>query len=100
MFGGDPDKGRRAPCFALLNLTSKVTIFGESGGAFLIDTLLTSYGQNERPPFRGAILQGGQASYPGVCSGLRHLLLLRKPENRRAGTKFNQLEEVDQGARL
>lgn len=47
-FGGDP---------------SKVTIFGESAGAFSIDALLTSYPSNSRPPFRAAILQSGQISY-------------------------------------
>jgi carboxylesterase type B len=47
-FGGDP---------------SKVTIFGESAGAFSIDALLTSYSANSHPPFRAAILQSGQLSY-------------------------------------
>lgn len=41
----------------------KVTLFGESAGAFSIDALLTSYGKNSHPPFRGAILESGQISY-------------------------------------
>jgi len=47
-FGGSPDK---------------VTIFGESAGAFSVDALLTSFPANSTPPFRGAILQSGQFSY-------------------------------------
>lgn len=47
-FGGSPDK---------------VTIFGESAGAFSVDGLLTSYPSNSTPPFRGAILESGQISY-------------------------------------
>lgn len=47
-FGGNPEK---------------VTLFGESAGAFSIDALLTSYGKYSHPPFRGAILESGQISY-------------------------------------
>ncbi|KAK4555192.1 hypothetical protein LTR86_007488 [Recurvomyces mirabilis] len=42
---------------------NKVTIFGESAGAFSIDALLTSYPKSVTPPFRGAILESGQYSY-------------------------------------
>lgn len=42
---------------------SKVTIFGESAGAFSIDAHLTSYPKDSKPPFRAAILQSGQYSY-------------------------------------
>ena len=53
-FGGSPDK---------------VTIFGESAGAFSVDALLTSYPADSSPPFRGAIAQSGQISYsPGGAS--------------------------------
>ena len=41
----------------------KVTVFGESAGAFSVDALLTSFPANSHPPFRGAILQSGQYSY-------------------------------------
>ena len=47
-FGGSPDK---------------VTIFGESAGAFSVDALLTSFPAGSSPPFRGAIAQSGQLSY-------------------------------------
>lgn len=47
-FGGSPDK---------------VTIFGESAGAFSVDALLTSFPAGSNPPFRGAILQSGQITY-------------------------------------
>ncbi|KAK5133457.1 hypothetical protein LTR08_007699 [Meristemomyces frigidus] len=47
-FGGSPDK---------------VTIFGESAGAFSVDAMLTSFPANSTPPFRGAILESGQYSY-------------------------------------
>lgn len=40
----------------------KVTIFGESAGAFSVDALLTSFNTSEAP-FRGAILESGQISY-------------------------------------
>lgn len=50
-FGGSPDK---------------VTIFGESAGAFSVDALLTSYPAGSSPPFRGAILQSGQITYRGT----------------------------------
>jgi carboxylesterase type B len=43
--------------------SSKVTVFGESAGAFSIDALLTSYPKDSKPPFRAAILQSGQYSY-------------------------------------
>lgn len=42
---------------------NKVTIFGESAGAFSVDALLTSYPAGSKPPFRGAILESGQYSY-------------------------------------
>ncbi|SMR46709.1 unnamed protein product [Zymoseptoria tritici ST99CH_1E4] len=42
---------------------NKVTLFGESAGSFSIDALLTSYSKDDRPPFRGAILESGQISY-------------------------------------
>ncbi|QIW96620.1 hypothetical protein AMS68_002138 [Peltaster fructicola] len=42
---------------------NKVTIFGESAGAFSVDALLTSFPANSTPPFRGAILESGQYSY-------------------------------------
>lgn len=41
----------------------KVTIFGESAGGWSVDTLLTSYDRDEKPPFRGAILESGQISF-------------------------------------
>ncbi|EMC99376.1 hypothetical protein BAUCODRAFT_64400 [Baudoinia panamericana UAMH 10762] len=43
----------------------KVTIFGESAGAFSVDALLTSFPAGSSPPFRGAILESGQYSYRG-----------------------------------
>lgn len=52
-FGGSPDK---------------VTVFGESAGAYSVDALLTSYPAGSDPPFRGAILQSGQISYRGIPS--------------------------------
>ncbi|KAF2793174.1 alpha/beta-hydrolase [Melanomma pulvis-pyrius CBS 109.77] len=44
---------------------AKVTIFGESAGAFSVDALLTSFPKASRPPFRAAIMQSGQISYRG-----------------------------------
>ena len=41
----------------------KVSIFGESAGAFSIDAMLTSFPANSTPPFRAAILESGQYSY-------------------------------------
>ncbi|TKA63106.1 hypothetical protein B0A55_10627 [Friedmanniomyces simplex] len=52
-FGGSPDK---------------VTIFGESAGAFSVDALLTSFPANSTPPFRGAIAESGQISYRPALS--------------------------------
>ncbi|KAF2773891.1 alpha/beta-hydrolase [Teratosphaeria nubilosa] len=42
---------------------SKVTLFGESAGAFSIDALLTSYNATSTPPFRGAIMQSDLYTY-------------------------------------
>lgn len=47
-FGGDKDK---------------VTIFGESAGAFSVDALVASFPNGTHPPFRAAILESGQLSY-------------------------------------
>ncbi|EME85427.1 uncharacterized protein MYCFIDRAFT_186051 [Pseudocercospora fijiensis CIRAD86] len=49
-FGGSPEK---------------VTVLGESAGAWSVDTLLTSYSRDDEkpPPFRAAILESGQISY-------------------------------------
>jgi len=52
-FGGSPDK---------------VTIFGESAGAFSVDAILTSFDKNSKPPFRAAILESGQISYGPTSS--------------------------------
>lgn len=43
--------------------TEKVTIFGESSGGQSVDALITIFGNKTSPPFRGGILQSGQASY-------------------------------------
>lgn len=48
-FGGDP---------------TKVTVFGESSGAFSVDAMLTSYPKDgPKPPFRAAILQSSLIGY-------------------------------------
>ncbi|KAF2648109.1 alpha/beta-hydrolase [Lophiostoma macrostomum CBS 122681] len=42
---------------------SKVTIFGQSAGAYATDTMVTSYSRDDAPPFHAAIMESGVYAY-------------------------------------
>ena len=42
---------------------SRVTVFGESAGAYATDILVTSYGKTSKPPFHAAIMESGVYAY-------------------------------------